>query len=264
MTSILDRFRLDGQVAIITGSGRGIGAATALAFADAGADVVISARTPSELEETAAKVRERGRRALVVPCDVLDSGQREALVASALAEFGRIDILVNNAGGWGPQPALQTSDEDFEACFRFNVTTAFSLSRMCVPHMVATAGKGSIINISSMAGSHPQPGFVAYGVGKAAMSWMTQELAQDFAPKVRVNAIGVGATLTTALVNFMNDDLERMMCAKTPMARLGDPEDIAACALYLASPAASYVTGQIFGVNGGIVTSQVEMPRADI
>lgn len=264
MNSMLDRFRLDGQVAIITGSGRGIGAAIALAFADAGADVVISARTASEMEDTAAKVRTRGRRALVVPCDVLDAGQRAALVERGLAEFGRLDILVNNAGGWGPQPALQTSDEDFEACFRFNVTTAFSLSRICVPHMVRTAGKGAIVNVSSMAGHHPQPGFVAYGVGKAAMSWMTQELAQEFAPKVRVNAIGVGATRTTALTNFMNDEMERVMNERTPLGRLGDPEDVAACALYLASPAAAYVTGEVVGVHGGITTSQVSMPRAAI
>ena len=115
-----------------------------------------------------------------------------------------------------------------------------------------------------MAGSHPQPGFVAYGVGKAALSWMTQELAQDFAPKVRVNAIGVGATRTTALTNFMNDEMERTMASRTPMARLGDPEDVAACALYLASPAAAYVTGEVIGVNGGIVTSQVTMPRTSL
>jgi len=264
MTNMLDRFRLDGQVALVTGSGRGIGAACALAFADAGADVVVSARTQNELDATAAEVRARGRRALVVPCDVMDAAQREALVARAVQEFGRLDVLVNNAGGWGPKPALETSDEDFEACFRFNVTTAFSMSRLSVPHMVATAGGGAIVNISSMAGEHPQPGFVAYGVGKAAMSWMTQELAQDFAPKVRVNAIGVGATRTTALTNFMTGEMERTMAARTPMGRLGDPEDIAACALYLASPASAYVTGQVIGVNGGIVTSQVTMPRAGI
>ena len=229
MTNMLDRFRLDGQVALVTGSGRGIGAACALAFADAGADVVISARTQNELDATAAEVRARGRRALVVPCDVMDAAQREALVARAVAGFGRLDILVNNAGGWGPKPALETSDEDFEACFRFNVTTAFAMSRLSVPHMVATAGRGAIVNISSMAGEHPQPGFVAYGVGKAAMAWMTRELAQDFAPKVRVNAIGVGATRTTALTNFMTGEMERTMAARTPMGRLGDPEDIAAC-----------------------------------
>lgn len=264
MENILSRFRLDGQVAIVTGSGRGIGAAIAVAFADAGADVVVSARTPEEMAATAAKVRDRGRRALVVPCDVMDPSQREALVASTLDEFGRLDILVNNAGGWGPKPALETSDDEFDECFRFNVTTAFSMSRMCVPHMVATAGTGAIINISSTAGIHPQPGFVAYGVGKAALAWMTQELAQDFAPKVRVNAIGVGATLTTSLSNFMNDEMERRMLSKTPLGRLGAPEDIAACALYLASPAASYVTGQICCVHGGITTTQVEMPRAEI
>ena len=112
MTSMLDRFRINGQVAVITGSGRGIGAACALAFADAGADVVLSARSLAELEETAARVRARGRRALVVPCDVMDASQREALVARAVQEFGRLDILVNNAGGWGPKPALETTDEE--------------------------------------------------------------------------------------------------------------------------------------------------------
>jgi 7-alpha-hydroxysteroid dehydrogenase len=262
MTSILDRFRLNGKVALITGAGRGIGAATAIAYADAGADVVISARTESQLEDTAKAVRERGRRALVVPCDVLESEQRESLVARALEEFGRLDVLVNNAGGWGPQPALETTDEDLEGAFRFNVTTAFSLSRQCAPHLARSPDGGAIVNISSTAGCHPQPGFVAYGIGKAALSWMTEELAQDFAPKIRVNAIAVGATLTSALANFMTDDLERTMSERTPLARLGDPEDIAACALYLASPAAAYVTGEIVGVNGGITTSQVSMPRA--
>ena len=125
MSNILDRFRLDGQVAIVTGSGRGIGAGTALAYADAGADVVLSARTLSQLEETAEKVRARGRRALVVPCDVLDASQREGLVEKTLEEFGRLDILVNNAGGWPPKATLDVSESEFEACFRFNVTTAF-------------------------------------------------------------------------------------------------------------------------------------------
>ncbi|HAN27657.1 MAG TPA: short-chain dehydrogenase, partial [Haliea salexigens] len=227
MSSILDRFRLDGQVALITGAGRGIGAATALAYADAGADVAISARTLSELESVAEKVRARGRRALVVTCDVTSAEQRAALVEATLAEFGRLDILVNNAGGWGPKPALETTDDDFDACFHFNVTSAFSLSRLSVPHMVATAGKGAIVNISSVAGSLPQAGFAAYGTGKAALSWLTRALAQDFAPKVRVNGIGVGATVTTALENFMTPEMEQTMSARTPLARLGEAEDIA-------------------------------------
>jgi 7-alpha-hydroxysteroid dehydrogenase len=264
MSSILDRFRLDGQVAIVTGSGRGIGAATAIAFADAGADVVVSARTVSQMEETAEEVRKRGRRALVVPCDVLDAEQRVELVERAVAELGRLDILVNNAGGWPPKPTLDTSEDEFEACFRFNVTSAYAMTRLAVPKMVQTAGAGAIVNISSVAGRFNARGFAAYGTAKSALSFLTRSLAQDFAPKIRVNGIAVGSILTEALSNFMNDDLEAQMLAKTPMKRLGEPEDIAACALYLASPAASYVTSEIYGVNGGLTQIQVEMPPTDL
>lgn len=264
MTSILDRFRLDGQVAIVTGSGRGIGAATATALADAGADVVITARTASDMEETAALVRQRGRRALIVPCDVLDEEQRKALVDKTLEEFGRLDILVNNVGGSGPKPALQTTVEEFEACFRLNTTTAFAMSCLCAPHMVSTTGKGSIVNISSVAGSLPQSGFISYGVGKAALDFMTRNLAQDFAPKVRVNAIGVGPTLTASLAGVMNDDLEKIMLKAIPLERFAQPEDIAACALFLASPAAASVTGEIYGVNGGLTDTPMAMPRAGL
>ncbi|HEB90805.1 MAG TPA: SDR family oxidoreductase [Deltaproteobacteria bacterium] len=263
MSSILDRFRLDGQVAIVTGSGRGIGAGTALAYADAGADVVLSARTLSQLEETAGKVRAKGRRALVVPCDVLDPEQRTDLVDKALEEFGRLDILVNNAGGWPPKPTLAVSESEFEECFRFNVTTAFEMTKLAVPKMVETAGGGAIVNISSAAGRFNARGFAAYGTAKSALSFLTKNLAQDFAPKVRVNGIAVGSILTEALSGFMNEDLERQMLAKTPMGRLGEVEDIAACALYLASPAAGYVTGEIYGVNGGLTQIQVEMPPVE-
>jgi len=263
-SSILDRFRLDGQVAIVTGSGRGIGAGIAIAYADAGADVVVSARTPAQMEETAEKVRARGRRALIVPCDVLEAEQRENLVAKTVEEFGRLDILVNNAGGWPPKATLDTSENEFDACFRFNVTTALAMTRLAVPKMVETSGSGAIVNISSVAGRFAARGFAAYGTAKAALSFLTGSLAQDFAPKVRVNGIAVGSILTDALSNFMNDDLEKIMLEKTPMARLGCVEDIAACALYLASPAASYVTGEIYGVNGGLTGLQVQMPPANI
>ena len=264
MNNILDRFRLDDQVAIVTGSGRGIGAGTALAFADAGADVVVSARSVEQLEETAEKVRARGRRALVVRCDVLDSEQRKHLVDRTIEEFGRLDILVNNAGGWPPKPTLDTSEDEFEACFRFNVTSAFAMTRLAVPRMVETRGAGSIVNISSVAGRFNARGFAAYGTAKSALSFLTRSLAQDFAPKVRVNGIAVGSILTDALAGFMTEDFERQMLAKTPMARLGQVEDIAACALYLASPASSYVTGEIYGVNGGLTQIQIEMPAANI
>ena len=130
--------------------------------------------------------------------------------------------------------------------------------------MVETAGGGSIVTISSAAGRFNARGFAAYGTAKSALSFLTKNLAQDFAPKVRVNGIAVGSILTEALSGFMNEDLERQMLAKTPMGRLGEVEDIAACALYLASPAASYVTGEIYGVNGGLTQIQVEMPPAQI
>jgi 7-alpha-hydroxysteroid dehydrogenase len=150
-TNILDRFRLDDKVAIVTGSGRGIGAGTAIAYADAGADVVVSARTISQLEETAEKIRARGRRALIVQCDVLDPEQRAHLVDRAFDEFGRLDILVNNAGGWPPKPTLSTSEDEFEACFRFNVTTALAMTKLAVPLMAKTSDGGAVVNISSVA-----------------------------------------------------------------------------------------------------------------
>ena len=247
---ILDRFRLDDKVAIITGAGRGIGAGVSLAFAEAGAHVVCAARTREQVEETAGQVRARGRRGLPLVCDVMERGQLEELVAQTMQEFGRIDILVNNAGGTPPMEALHTSEKMFEEAFRFNVTSAFLLTRLSVPHMLKTGG-GSVVNISSAAGRIVMAGFVAYGTAKAALSFMSRELGREFAPKVRVNAIAVGAVETSALMPFLNDELRGQMEALTPMKRLGKVEDIAAAALYLASPAASWVTGKVFEVDGG-------------
>jgi 7-alpha-hydroxysteroid dehydrogenase len=262
--SIFDRFRLEGQVAIVTGAGRGIGAAIAKTFAEAGADIVLAARTLEQLEETAAAVIALGRRAFIVQTDVMKNEQLQTLADKAMEEFGRIDILVNNAGGFPPKPALQTSVSEFEKAFKFNVSSAFELTRICVPLMVKTAGTGSVINISSVAGQHPSPCFAAYGTAKSSLSFLTQELAQDFAPKIRVNAIAVGSTKTEALKTVLNDEVEQTMKDLTPMARLGEVEDIALGALYLASPAASYVTGEILGVNGGLTRLNMDMPRASL
>lgn len=130
--------------------------------------------------------------------------------------------------------------------------------------MVETAGGGSVINISSVAGIEPWPAFAAYGTAKAAMNFLTKEMAQDFAPKVRVNAIACGSIETEALASILDDDLRHTMESMTPMARIGRVEDIAACAVYLASPASSYVTGEIVGVNGGLNGLNMSMPRADL
>jgi 7-alpha-hydroxysteroid dehydrogenase len=247
---ILDRFRLTDQVAIVTGAGRGIGEGCALAFAEMGANVVLAARTREQIEAVADKVRALGARALAVPCDVSERPQLENLVEKTMSEFGRIDVLVNNAGGSPPKPALRTSEAMFDQAFHFNVTTAFLMSRFTVPHMLESGG-GSIVNISSAAGRLAQPGFAAYGTAKAALSALTRLLGSEFAPRVRVNAIAVGSVMTSALAPFLDDETRARMQELTPMKRLGEVEDIALMALYLASPAASWVTGKIFEVDGG-------------
>ena len=149
--ALLDRFRLTDKVALVTGAGRGIGQAIGLAFAEQGAHVVCAARTENEIEATAAAVRGFGRRALAVRCDVTDAAQLEALVERTLAEFGRLDLLVNNAGGFPPMPFLDTDLPSWEWCFKFNLTSAFLLTRACLPHLLARDG-GAVLNISSAAG----------------------------------------------------------------------------------------------------------------
>lgn len=261
MVSILDRFRLDGRVALVTGAGKGIGAAIALALAEAGADLVLAARTRADLEQVARSVQGLGRKALVIPTDVLVEQQLERLVEQTLDQWGRIDILVNNAGGYLPAPALRTATDDLERAFKFNVSTAFTLSRLVAPQMADLAG-ASILNISSVVGQAPAPGFVAYATAKSALSFMTRGLAAEFAPRIRVNAIAVGSTRTQALQAVLTPKIEQRMEALTPMGRLGEVEDVAACALYLASPAAAYVTGEVVGVHGGLNTPNLMMPRA--
>jgi 7-alpha-hydroxysteroid dehydrogenase len=252
---ILDRFKLDGRVALVTGGGRGIGRGIALAYAEAGADVVVSARTQADVDAVADSIRKLGRRALAVSCDVTVRDQLDQLVERSMREFGRVDVLVNNAGGTPPTPVLKLSDDAFEKAFAFNVTSALHLSRVCIGHMLKGDG-GAIVNISSGLGHLVEPGFVAYGTAKAALAHMTRLMACEFAPRVRVNAIAVGATLTDALAPFVaGKPLQKQMEELTPMARLGQVEDIAAAALYLASPAASWVTGKIFEVDGGTTAS---------
>jgi len=256
---LLDRFRLDGKVALVTGAGRGIGRGIALAFAEMGADVVCAARTPAEIDATADAARALGRRALAMPCDVTDATQLETLAREVIARLGHVDLLVNNAGGYPPMPALDTDGPSWEWCFRFNLTSAFLLTRACLPHMMERGG-GAVLNISSAAGRIIRGGFVAYGTAKAALSFMTRQLAAEFAPTIRVNALAVGAVETSALRPFLTEDIREKMEAMTPMRRLGTVDDIALAALWLCSPAGGWVTGKVVEVDGGTESTNWPFP----
>jgi len=261
---ILERFRLDGRVAVVSAAGRGIGAGIARAFAEVGADVAIGARTREQLDEVAEAVRRAGRRAVVVAGDLSQREGMQALVDRALAELGRIDVVVNNAGGSMPQPFLQTSERSFNESLRWNVSTAFNLTQLAVPHLLKVGG-GSVINIASAAGRFRERGFAAYGTAKAALVALTQNLAADLAPKVRVNAIAPGAIETSALGMVLTEpSVQRRMVELTPLRRLGAVEDIAAAAVYLASEASGYVTGVVLDVGGGIRRSNFDMGIPDL
>ena len=262
---ILDRFRLDDKVAVITGAGRGLGAAIALAFAEAGADVVIAARTQSQLDEIAEQVRATGRRAHVVTADLAHPEETAKLAGQAVEAFGKLDIVVNNVGGSMPNTLLTTSTKELKDAFTFNVGTAHALTVAAVPLMLEHAGGGSIINVTSTMGRLAGRGFAAYGTAKAALSHYTRLTALDLCPRIRVNAIAPGSILTSALdVVASNDDLRAPMEKATPLRRLGDPIDIAAAAVYLASPAGSFLTGKTLEVDGGLTFPNLDIPVPDL
>ena len=260
---ILERFSLAGKVAIVTGAGLGIGRGIALGFAEAGADVVLAARTASDLEEVAIEVASRGRRALVVPTDVTDAAACERLVLRAIEQFGRLDILVNNAGGAMPRAALETSEGFMARTFAFNVTAPLTLTKLAARQMVDTVGQGAVVNISSRSASMTQTMFVAYGAAKAALNRMTRNIAPELAPRVRVNAIDVGGVATRSLEIVLTDDaLRQQFLEGTPMGRPGEPEDIACAVLFLASDASSWVTGKVFEIDGGTEAPAMTVPGA--
>jgi 7-alpha-hydroxysteroid dehydrogenase len=260
---VLERFRVDGKVAVVTGAGRGIGAASALALAEAGADVVLAARTEEQLQLVAKQVEELGRRAVVVPADLSDLDQVAALAQTAVDAFGRLDVVVNNVGGSAPKAFDRTNARYLEEAFHFNVTTAHVLTRAALPHLLVNGG--SVVSISSVMGRVSGRGFVAYGTAKAALAHWTRLAARDLSPKVRVNGIAVGSIATSALEIVVNDDgLRSAMEEGTPLRRIGEPEEIAATVLFLASPAGGYVTGTVVDVDGGLSQPNLDLGLPDL
>jgi len=261
---ILDRFNIDGQVAIVTGAGRGIGAGSALVLAECGADIVLAARTQTQLDEVAAQVEALGRKAITVACDLSDLDAVGRLAEVAKAELGRIDVLVNNVGGTMPRPLMDTSPRFLEEAFHFNVATAHALVRASVPTMLETDG-GAIVNIASVIGRVAGRGYVGYGTAKGALIHYTKLISKDLAPRIRVNAVGVGSTATSALdIVTSTPELKETMESMTPMRRLGTVEDIATAVAYLATPAAGYVTGKTLEVDGGIDVPNLDFNMPDL
>ena len=261
---ILDQFLLTDQVAVVTGAGRGIGAATAVALAEAGADVVISARTEEQLAEVAAQIEATGRRAHVVVADLSDLDAVAGLAQAAVDAFGRLDVVVDNLGGSMPRPFEHTSPRFLAEAFNFNVVTAHALNRAAVPLMLATGG-GAIVGISSVMGRVSGRGYLAYGTAKAGLAHYTRLAAADLAPRIRVNAIAVGSVATSALDVVLADDAMRTeMEVTTPLRAIGHPDHIAATVVYLASPAGGYVTGKVLEVDGGLDRPNLDFGLPDL
>ena len=247
---------LAGKTALVTGASRGIGRAIAVGYARAGADVAVSARAAENLAETVAEVEALGRKAFVVPADVTDRDAVRAMVADAIAALGHLDVVVNNAGGTAfMAPFTDVRVEAFAKVGRLNFDSIVHVMQAVGPHLLER-GSGSVVNVASIAGLSGTPAVTPYGAAKAAVVNLTKSVAIEWAPRnVRVNALCPGWTATDLnRALWENEDVSRAMTATIPMGRWGRAEEMTGAAVFLASDSASYVTGQVIVVDGGLTS----------
>jgi 7-alpha-hydroxysteroid dehydrogenase len=248
-------FSLEGKVALITGSGRGIGAEMARKFVEAGAAVAITARTKADVDSVVAEIRAAGGRAVGIPADLSQIDQLPSVIDKIVSELGGLDIIVNNAGGERSPAFVDTRPEHLESMLRLGVVVPFELTRLALPHLLKRPG-ACVINILSP-GSYKAPrGNLSYYVTKAAMAHLTKLMAADLGPRVRVNGIIPGPVETPGLKGVLDSQdpaFRKFVENSTRMRRLAQPEEVAYGAIYLASEAGSYVTGALLPINGGDV-----------
>ena len=252
MNTYSSLLNLDQYVAIVTGGGNGIGAASCKLLAQHGASVVVADLKLDAAQKIVDEIKAQGFQAIAVECNVLNDEDLVRLVETTVNHYHKINILVNNAGGGGAgrESPEHLSVEQFARTFQLNVFSGWRLSQLCAPYM-KQAGLGSIINISSMSSINKSPAISAYASSKAAINHMTANLAFDYGPEIRINAVGPGAIRTDALASVLTPEIEKRMLAHTPLQRLGEADDIAGAVLYFAAPISKWVSGQVLFVNGG-------------
>lgn len=250
--NISELFNLKGKTAIVTGGANGIGKATAIILAQHGANIAIGDFNLEDAQKTAIEIEALGVKAIAIECNVLKDEDLIRLVETTVEQLGSVHILINNAGGGGGgrENPYTISIDEIKRDYELNVFSGWRLCQLVVPYM-KKVGYGSIVFTTSMSSVNKSPNMSGYGGSKAAVNHTVANLAHDFGPEVRVNAVGPGATRTAALESVLTPEIEKVMLAHTPIKRLGKAEDIAGAMLYFASPISEWVSGQTIFVNGG-------------